>query len=354
MNAPAIVILERTPRGTARRLSIRNVIVPAALLGLALLLTLAALRSEQRDSLPATLAVTSLEDPYGVGATTRATVELRNEGGTEMRPRFSVTWLPYPYYWTILSGPPILEAGATATYVIQSPASTSAPNDGQAFNIRVNDGRSITYSISEQLREDKRSIAVRNPTFGLWSQSDPTTGLDAPAGWNVYRRRGIGDAAALSQADAFGVSAVHLAVGQDGQTDDGAWSHTGLTQEIPFPEGPLAITVLSFAPYRAQPGGWPLTGFGIEVSDPKNGLLWILFQPTGRGNLSYDLPSGHHIEVIDVPLGQWATERIDLEALYQGLRWAPAETVTLKVFAAASSTEAGSVEGYVARIDAAE
>lgn len=347
MSAPPLVVGQPAQ---ISRTTWRNLIVPVALAVLAAALTFIALRSERYDSLQATVRVMSIQDPYEWGATTRATVEVRNDSERDIRPRFSVTWLPYPYYWSIISGPPLLKPGQAATYVIEARDSTSAPRHGQAFNIRVNDGRSIAYAISETLKVNAKEITVRNPDFAGWSKSDPATGATAPAGWNLYERQGTGDETDIGPADAFGVHAVRLRVAQDGQPDPGGWSHAGLTQEIPFPDKPLEVTVLTFSSYQAEAGGWPLTGFGVEIDDPRNGLAWILFQSTGLGNLEYDLPSGHHILVIDAPTAQWSTQTIDLGAMYRRAGWLPADTLTLKIFVAASSARANTVEGYISRL----
>jgi hypothetical protein len=328
---------------------LRIAILPAAIGALAIALTLVAIRPGATAALPVDLGRITTSDTFGVGATTQATLELRNHGHADIRPRFSVTWLPYPYYWRIDSGPAVLGPGQTATYVVEAPDPTSAPPNGTYFTLRVNDAGSITYAISSTLFVDNMNNAVRNPTFKLWTR-DPTTGLQAPLGWQSYSRSGSGDQTIAEPVDAFGVKALHLGVVQDGQPDPGGWTHTGVTQEIPFPTHAFSITVLSRAPFVAQTGGWPLTAFGFEVSDPKNGLVWILFQPTGVGDLEYDLPSGHHIKVFDVPLGQWATRRVDLSAMYRALGWEPAGTVTLKLFIAASSARPADIDGLIANV----
>lgn len=338
------------PASTSRRMApgLRDLILPAAFVVLVAMLTFTALRPEAGATLPVNLNVISTADPYAVGATTQAAIALRNHGSGEVRPRFSVTWLPYPYYWRVISGPAVLQPGETGTYVIEAPDSASAPPDGTTFTFRVNDAASITSrGSSPQYRDDGGSV-VRNPTFKLWTV-DPVSGLRAPAGWQIYERRGSGDATTVEPADALGIGATHLRVMQDGKPDPGLWSHTGLTQEIAFPNRPLSLTLLSRAPFVAQSGGWPLTAFGFEVSDPQNGLIWVLFQQTGKGDLEYDLPSGHHIKVFDVPLGEWATRSVDLAEMYRALNWAPAERVTLKLFVAASSEEPADIEGYIAR-----
>jgi hypothetical protein len=326
----------------------RNLVVPATMALLAIALVLIALRGESRETLPVDVRVISSSDPLTLGATTAAQVELTNRGDHEVRPRFSLSWLPYPYYWRVVSGPPVLAAGQRAVYQIEAPDSVAAPHDGQTFQIKVNDARSITYAVSDKIEKQKNDLPVVNPGLRSWTQRDYSTGTLSPVGWQMYERRGDGDTTTVEPASVFGVEATHFRVIQDGQPDRNGWSHTGLIQEVPFPELPFSVQVLSRAPFRAAGGGWPLTAFGMEVTDSRNGLLWLLFQPTGNGDREYDLPSGHHIVVYDVPQAQWASRTIDLPQLYHKLNWAPSKKVTLKLFIAASSSQATDIDGYIA------
>jgi len=330
-----------------RRPGLRNLIVPFAIVCVAIALALVALRDEPVAKLNVDVHVLSTTDPSEIGATTRAKVELVNHGDREVRPRFSLTWLPYPYYWRILSGQPVLAPGERATYEIEAPDSVAAPTRGKPFQIKVNDANSITYAVSPPIELEKSKLPMVNPMLRFWSKNF-SSGNPMPAGWQMYEHRGDGDTTIIEPASVFGTAAVHFHVVQDGKPDPGSWSHTGLVQEIRFPTDAFSVTMLSEAPFVAQSGGWPLTAFGLEVSDPKNGLIWVLFQPTGNGDLEYDLPSGHHIKVFDVLFGQWATRSIDLSAMYRALNWEPADRVTLKLFIAASSSQSADIGGYIA------
>ena len=328
----------------------RNLIVPGALALLAAALVVIAVRGESRETLPVDVRVLSSSDPLTLGATAAAEVELTNRSDHEVRPRFSLAWLPYPYYWRIVSGPAVLAAGQRAVYQIEAPDSVAAPHDGQAFQVKVNDARSITYAISDKVEKQKADLPVVNPGLRSWTQRDYSTGMLSPAGWQMYQRNGDGDTTAVEPASVYGVGATHLRVVQDGKDDRDGWSHAGLVQEVPFQDLPFSVEVLSRAPFRAAAGGWPLTAFGMEVADSRNGLVWLLFQPTGNGDREYDLPSGHHIIVYDVPKDQWASRTIDLPQLYHQLNWAPSKKVTLKLFIAAANAQAADIDGYIAGI----
>ena len=351
--AAAIPMTGRAPQTQAsalsrrRRPGLRNLIVPLAIVCVAIALALVALRDEPLGTLNVDVHVLSTTDPSEIGATTRAKVELVNRDDREVRPRFSLTWLPYPYYWRILSGQPVLAPGERATYEIEAPDSVAAPARGEPFQIRVNNADSITYAVSPPIELEKPKLPMVNPMLRFWSKNF-SSGIPMPVGWQVYERKGDGDRLAIAPASVFGVDATHLRVEQDGNPDPGGWSHGGLTQEGLFPSAPFDIRVLSRAPYASTPGGWPLNAFGMEVTDEHNGLMWLLFQPTGTGDVEYDLPSGHHIKVFDVPEGEWAVLTIDLPALYHKLNWPPSKKVTLKLFIAASSSQATDIDGYIA------
>ncbi len=326
----------------------RNGIIAVAVVVLVTAMVVAGVLGESYATLPVTLRVTSTEDPLDIGATTRATVALRNRGSEEIAPRFSLSWLPEPYYWRIVSGPLVLKPGQSADYTIAALDSISAPADGEAFQIKVNDSRSITYAISAPIEIPKRQLPIVNPSLSLWTQRDPATGFISPAGWSMYEHHDRDDHTTIRQADVLGVQAARFHVVQAGHRDPGLWAHTGLMQQIPFPTRPFEIRVLSRTPYEAISGGWLVTAFGIEIRDGSQNVIWLLFQHTGNGDREYDLPNGYHIKVYDVPFGAWATRTIDLPALYQELHRKQPRAVMLKLFLGASSAQANDVEGYIA------
>lgn len=341
----------RKPRSSVVPHGARHLTVAIALVAaVVLLIGLFVMRTRPDDVPSIDARVLATEDPLKIGATTRARVELYNHGAEEIRPRFALTWLPYPQYWKIVSGPAALPAGTREIYEIEAPTSASAPFDGQAFQIKVSDGDSSTFATTAPVEIVPKPLKLLNPDLALWSQRDGADALTSPAGWYPYNRRGEGDQTVIEPLSVFGVDAAHFRVVQDGEPDAGGWSHTGLAQEVPFPRAAFTIRVLSNAPYQANEAGWPLTAFGLEVSDGINGLIWLLFQQTGNGDREYNLPNGQHIHVYDVPNGQWTERNVDLPALYGKLRWKPPDKVTLKLFIAASSASTSDIEGFVDRL----
>ncbi len=328
----------------------RNRLIAVVVLALVVALTVVGVHGGSSGPPPVDLRVVSIADPLGLGATTEAMVALHNRGHREILPRFSLSLLAYPYYWRIVSGPPALEPGQSATYTIEAPDSVSAPPDGEPFQIKVNDARGITYAISRPIETAKRDLPIVNPTLGMWTQRDPASRLISPAGWSIYQRRHSDDRTSIDLADVFGVHAAHFHVVQTGQPDPGAWSVTGLAQDVAFPDRPFDIQVLSRTPYQAITGGWLLTAFGIQILYGRSGMIWLLFEPTNNGDLEYDLPDGNHVKVYDVPYGQWATQTIDLTALFRQLHRKVPETVAFALFIGASSAGANDIDGYIASI----
>ena len=328
----------------------RNVAVLAILAALLAPLSLLVLHRPPPRTLHVNVQVLSTDDPLKIGASTRARVEVLNREGHEIHPRFAVNWLPFPYYWTVTSGPSVLGPGDTGTYEIEAPASVAAPYNGQTFQISVSDGPNATFATSASVEIEAQAVSIKNPGLGLWSQRDGSDGLAAPAGWYPYRRMGDGDEATIEQVSVYGVDAAHLHILQNGEPDPGGWSHAGLAQEMPFPRKPFDIKIMSRAPYMTTLDGWPLTAFGIEINDGANGLIWVLFQPTGYGDRAFDLPNGQHVEFFDVPPGQWMTRTIDLPGMYARLKWKPTEKITVKLFIAASSGGRADIDGYIAGI----
>lgn len=329
---------------------LRRFALPAALVALVAGLVIVAVRGESNATLPVDVRVVSTSDPMHLGATTRATVQLTNNGDHAVRPRFSLTWLPYPYYWRIDSGPPLLKPGETATYRIAAPEALAAPHDGERFEIRVNDATSITYAMSRPITHGRSVLPIVNPNLVDWTQQDPSSGLYSPAGWDIYSHKDDDDLTAIKPSSAAGIPAAYFHVVQSGKPDPGQWAHTGLTQDIPFPTAPLDVRVLSNVRYQAIDHGWLVTAFGIDIGVGTRESMWLLFEHTGTGDKSYDLPNGQHIEVYDVPLGEWTTRTIDIAALYHRLNWAPPRLVTLKLFMGVSNFTKADIDGYIAGI----
>lgn len=324
--------------------------VPAAGAVLALMLVAAAARSSYKESLQIDVKVISTADGYDIGAITSAKVELTNHGQGPIRPLFSLVWEPQPARWRIVEGPTELPPGSRAVYRIEAIAAITAPPLGQPFQVRVSNPGSIVYAVSKTVETKKADLLIPNPGLRFWTEQDPVTRLSGPLGWYHYERRGDGDETVVERSAVSGHQAVLFHVLQDGDEDPGSWTHTGIIQSMPFPKGPLAVETFTMTPFKAIAGGWPLNAFGLEVADAENPLLWILLQPTETGALSYDLPSGHHIEVLNVPAGEWTSVEVDLLSLYRQLGWHAPDEVVIKIFAAAASVEPQEVNGYIARI----
>ncbi len=335
--------------GSQRPLVAPHVVLMGACL--AAFIAAAAVFAIQRDApsgeLAATVRVLDTSDPLQVGAMTRATIEVENRSNHPIRPRFSLTWLPNPAYWRVIAGAEMLDAGAIATYEIEAPESVAAPYAGEAVQVRVTDGDGRRFAMSEAAEVQPSRHAIANPTLGLWSQRNGLDAMQAPAGWYPYRQIGASDRATIAPDIVQGVDAARFNVVQDGEPDRGGWAHVGLAQEIAFPRKPFDVHVFSAAPYFANEAGWPLSAFGIEIDDRANGLIWLLFQPTGNGDRDYDLPNGQHIHVYDVPQRQWASRAVDLPALFGALDRKAPDKLTLKMFIAAESSRPGELEGYI-------
>lgn len=350
-SVPVTVSLMRRARmrllGEDARRRLRLWAVPAAVVVVAVVLVVLGVVGQSAATLPVDVQVVSTGDPLKLGATTQATVRLTNHGDHVVHPRFSVSWLPYPYYWKVNSGPAELAPDETATYEIEAPQSVAAPHDGERFQIKVNDATSITYAISAPITNGHGVLPIVNPALRMWTQQDPSSGLFSPAGWKIYRNTPGDNKATITPATVDGLDAAYFHVVQSGKPDQDEWTHTGLQQDIPFPTEPLDIRVKSRVPYEAITDGWLVTAFGIEVSYGKRESIWLLFEPTGSGDKEYDLPNGQHIKVYDVPFDQWTTRTVDLGALYRQLNWAPRSRVSLKLFMGISSYTQANIDGYI-------
>lgn len=322
-------------------------------------LTLAALHGSYSESLPVSVRVVSVRDDSQVGAITSAVVRLTNHGARTVSPRFALMWKPQPARWRNISGPALLEPGATATYNIVTEDGATSPPLGQSFQVKVNDSGSIVSALSRTVHTEKGTYVLTNPRLVLWSKNDMlltpqyTVNLAGPFGWTQWVRMGPDDQVAIDPVSISGAQAVRFSAVQGGKSDPGGWAYGGLSQQIDFPSVPLAVTTESRADFKMLPGGWPLTAFGVEVSDGVGHVAWLLFQQTGSGDLDYDLPTGQHIHVYDVSPGRWVTTTVDLRQMYSRLGWSLPKKLNLNLFVGASDRQRTSIEGYIAEIGAA-
>lgn len=345
---PATGAVARRRWEHVRRGDVLRLAVPVAALAAVLALVVIGLLGESYATLPVRMSVLSTDDPLQIGAATNIRLQVTNKATHDIHPRFSVSWLPYPFYWDIDSGPATLAAGQTATYEIRAPEAVAAPHDGMKFQVKVNDATSITYAESSPIVRGNTPKEIVNPGLQMWTDHDPVTGLLQPAGWKIYTSRGDGDVTDVGPVADGNAQVTRFHLIQDGKPDPGDYAAAGLTQDVPFPKAPFTIRVNSDVPYRAITDGWLVTAFGLEFSRGDHERIWVLFQHTGIGNREYDLPNGHHIKVYDVPLGQWTDVSVDLQAMYKQLNWRAPDIITMKTFIAASSLQPTEIEGEIA------
>jgi hypothetical protein len=190
----------------------RSWLVPVAVAVVGVALAFAAIRGQHREGLALDIGVLSAEDAHSVGAITTVRLQVANRSGRTVVPHYSVQWFPYPLYWRTVSGPPELSPDQEAVYVIEAPDAASAVPKGIPFRVRVNDGRSIVYAVSEPINSGGEQVAVVNPSLRLWGQPGPGSGLSAPFGWQVYKQAAEGDEATVAPVTVDGVDAVRFMV----------------------------------------------------------------------------------------------------------------------------------------------
>ncbi len=327
---------------------LRKLAIPAATAVLLLLLGMVII-FDPKGHLDVTLEVVSVADPYELDVVTKIDLRLENNTSYTIEPRFTVQWATYPVYWRIVSGPSELAAKERANYEIETPAASAIPPKGAVFVVRVNDSASIVNTASDPVPPRKSEALLVNPRFELWNKS--YSGRESvlnPYGWQVYDRLGDDDAGAVTEAEPDQEALLKLA--QGGAEDPFIWAQTGLIQVVPFPLGSLDVRVKAASPYETTNAGWPTAAFGVEFSDGTNPLVWVVFQPGDAEDASYELPNGHHIEVVSVPKDEWTTRTVDLSAIYEKLGWETPDTVLINLFVAAASDERRQLSGYFGEV----
>lgn len=328
---------------------LRKLAVPLATALLVVLLALVVLFGPE-ERLDVSINVISVTDPHEMNVATRVRLEIQNKSRRPLEPAFSVQWSSYPVTWRVRSGPERLGGGESAFYEIEAPSSTAVPPAGVDFVVRVNDSDSIVYAVASPPAAEVETPTLINPRFSLWERNFQNgTVVETPFGWQVYDRLGEDDEGAVARLIGS-ESAVRLALSQGGAEEALVWAQTGILQSAPFPEGRISLRLKSLTPYETTSGGWPTAAFGVEFSDGTNPLVWVVFQPGDAEAASYELPNGHHIEVVSVPKDEWTTQAVDLPAIYERLGWETQDEVLINLFVAAASDQRRQLTGYFGEV----
>ncbi|MEQ9028834.1 MAG: hypothetical protein RLP44_09010 [Aggregatilineales bacterium] len=227
-------------------------------------------------------------------------VQLQNEGGQSLTPRFYV----HPRFeadavrWRILDGPAELAGGESADFVIQpidddggffvGAEITAFDADGQ-FSEPLMFGDFEDYSFPDN---------IFNTNFQLWTQ-----GSAAPNGWTLDSNPAGRIRATMRTHD--GRSAVQLNL-EAGSTP----TLSTLTTTAPFPYTPLHLWLWRDAMDDA-------VTFGVEFDD---GVHRIIYDFAADED-STRLTSTTYRETRVIPVGEWSLQTIDLSAVYDAAGW---------------------------------
>lgn len=294
---------------------------------------------------PLAVRVVEMSDPLQVGAVTRMTIRVANQGTTNVTPvfaTFSSSNLLFPLAWRRTSGPALLAPGMVGLYGIQPNAEAAIASDDD-FVVQVGDARTHTYAASPTTRARlDPPPAIANPTFKWWV-TDPATGQPAPFGWRTTSfAAALGPHFGIEHSVIAGRQALAFRITDGVRTP--RWRAIRVDQNIKgtrelaalFDHG-FSVSVYptfnytpGFVPAgKAQPGN----AFGIQIIGDAR-LLWIVFSDTGAG---WYVGCHYAIVVLRSPLNHWTDHRVDLPAVYRKLRWSPPHDVVFSLFAAGRS-----------------
>ncbi|MCO4744287.1 MAG: hypothetical protein KC912_05825 [Proteobacteria bacterium] len=231
-------------------------------------------------------------------------VGVRNRSDHAIEPRFQVqTAAEQPLFWERRSGPEMLEAGQTATYVVGTRVPFKTFEMARGAVVSVSDAGQYWPRSAAHIRPDvdfARPDRIPNPSFAYWAD-----GGQRPQFWGVHATPGGG--ARWTEKHA-GVE-LFLGPGSEGRV------HVATT--ILNPDGPLRFALDVPAGANQLPGLEQRYGLQIGVGD-QTGLV-LFGDAAGSGHLE----DGRPWVMLPIERGGWDSAAVDIEQTVAdlGLTW---------------------------------
>ena len=318
------------------------VTIGAAIFMVAFLISVALITS---PAPPVKFAVLDYSDPNAVGRVTSMSIGVTSRSSQPIRPRFSVQWGSYPFYWRVKSGPPVLNPGTEAVYVIESPSPRESPPTGAEFILRVNDAEGSSFVVSDPLTADLVVPPIINSSLSFW-EFGPVS--EHPWGWQAN----INGKGSVTHARIDGILATQLLVDQTGEA---AWFEAYILQEGISGCDFIQATIHRLTDFRTTDAGWPELAFGMEVRDeerPSRNFIWFVFSQDAVPN--YALGNGHHIVPVPGPKNEWVSIAVPITAAFESFGLPAPERISLKFFIAAHESQIRTFSSFVERVECSD
>jgi len=190
---------------------------------------------------------------------------------------------------------------------------------------------------------------IFNGNFEHWITDE---GMKIPLGWNPVLIMGEGDEAGISKAYIADKNCLKLAIYEDGEKDgELEWTHSGIVQEIPFPEG--KITVQVFPEANTSMLGRTTLGAGIHFLDDGGHSVAIGFSDEIDTESVFQCEKCDWMLVVKpAQLYQWSEQSIDLPAYWSQAGWQQPEKINMLMTISTHYDSPGDYAFYIARAEA--
>jgi hypothetical protein len=283
-------------------------------------------------------------DEEGMGAISILSIEVTNEDSSSIQPAFSIMWNVTSYYWNVLEGPELLQAGSSALYRIEAPIAQAIVPNGETFIVKVNDVHNSVFFVSKPIQVDlEASPPILNANFKYWI-TDQGDKKHKPFDWQLLETIGKGDAVSISHEIIDGRYALEMSVTQDGVQDEHDWALANVRQLMKFPTSSIGLWVYPTFTYKDSAS--PQNVLGLETNDGTH-VVWFVFSDDGEG--TYGLSNQRTI-VVKAPLNEWSYHEIDVAEEYQELGYQSPEYLFFGPVVGASTSSPGTYTASFADI----
>ena len=190
---------------------------------------------------------------------------------------------------------------------------------------------------------------IFNGDFEHWITDE---GMKIPLGWAPVLIKGEGDLASISEANTAGKKCVKLAIYEDGEQDgELEWTHAGIVQEMPFPEG--QITVEIFPQTNTEILGRTTLGAGIHFLDDDGHSVVIGFSDEVDTESIFQCEKCDWMLVVKpARLHRWSEQTIDLSRYWSQADWQQPKEINMLITISTRYDNPGDYAFYIARAEA--
>jgi len=201
---------------------------------------------------------------------------------------------------------------------------------------------------TEIYRLGAEAKGIFNGDFEHWIEEEE---MAVPLGWEPVLIKSEADEASISEAYTAGKKCVKLAIYEDGEQDgELEWTHAGIVQEMPFPEG--QITVEIFPQINTEILGRTTLGAGIHFLDDDGHSVVIGFSEEVDTESVFQCEKCDWMLVVKpARLHRWSEQTIDLSRYWSQADWQQPKEINMLITISTHYDNPGDYAFYIARAE---